>query len=597
MPYAKLQNFQKTGIATAPTARLGKVTARIFTGASSKATEKKLLGIIEKNGGKLVSKEPDSKESKIILYRLSSLTNTSLNFIALEEEIELYQGFPRTTSVESPINRQAARMANISSARSFFDLDGRNTTIGVMEPGCPQVEKGYLSKKLVHGDSLNQEVVKKLAKGLKDPICSKINGEKFPILYNSCHATHVIGTLAANKNAKEASGIAQGAGILVRSFSSGYNLNKSLLSKQFKLTDVNNHSYGLKDFLPLAGKYHKWSETIDRSAFNGSSLNVVAAGNNRREHIKSPYGISKNGLHFGTVSGAGVAKNALTVGSLRDYSIDTNETVYFSKRQKLSVFSDVGPTNDGRIKPEVMANGEWLYSPGISIGNDPRKAIYRSAGTSMATPVVTGAAALLQQLSERHRKRKLNANELKTVLIHGACTAKSRIYGKVICKGGNVPPSYDAGFGEIDAIASACAVASKYGDLREMLIPKGGRIKINFTRKVKDTDKPECEPKEIIAATIGWIDDVGLGLRQDIDFWIQTHEGSKKILPWSLNPSSPEKLAKRSINLLDNVEKITFPASRLNQVSHFSLVIDAKKASRAVKVALAWSGPFVATYP
>jgi hypothetical protein len=74
----------------------------------------------------------------------------------------------------------------------------------------------------------------------------------------------------------------------------------------------------------------------------------------------------------------------------------------------LSTFSSHGPTRDGRVKPDITATGEWVLSCAVQSELDMLAAIEpakvaagkkhkRSSGTSMASPVVAGIAALYLQ--------------------------------------------------------------------------------------------------------------------------------------------------------------------------------------------------------
>ena len=113
------------------------------------------------------------------------------------------------------------------------------------------------------------------------------------------------------------------------------------------------------------------------------------------------------------VSSFTCSDKVITVGSYTNRNYYTNANFAITRDTtlhpgRLSVFSSKGPTRDGRIKPDITATGEWVLSCGtqselnILASIEPEKVAAgkkhkRSSGTSMASPVVAGIAALYLQ--------------------------------------------------------------------------------------------------------------------------------------------------------------------------------------------------------
>lgn len=91
---------------------------------------------------------------------------------------------------------------------------------------------------------------------------------------------------------------------------------------------------------------------------------------------------SNEGDGFCTLGIPGDAEHILTIGAVNNRGVRAS-------------FSSVGPTYDGRIKPDVMAMGEGTY---VASGNPQWGGnYYNGNGTSFATPVLAGAVACLRQ--------------------------------------------------------------------------------------------------------------------------------------------------------------------------------------------------------
>lgn len=112
---------------------------------------------------------------------------------------------------------------------------------------------------------------------------------------------------------------------------------------------------------------------------NNGVVVCAAAGNEGYVKSDTPEGPSE-GYRTISITDPGNADLVITVGATHRFKPHTYGVSYFSSR---------GPTGDGRVKPDIVAPGEKIEAP-VPNGDSARK-----DGTSMATPHVSGAAALL----------------------------------------------------------------------------------------------------------------------------------------------------------------------------------------------------------
>ncbi len=115
---------------------------------------------------------------------------------------------------------------------------------------------------------------------------------------------------------------------------------------------------------------------------------------------------------YGSIGPISTAKNILVVGAVRDLPDGYTDP----EEVEITSYSVFGPTDDGRIKPDIVTNGEALYSS--YTGSD--SAYRRLSGTSMSAPGATGSMALLQEHHYKVYGSYLNAASMKGLVLHTA---------------------------------------------------------------------------------------------------------------------------------------------------------------------------------
>ena len=236
------------------------------------------------------------------------------------------------------------------------------------------------------------------------------------------HGTHVNGTVAGGGIAREQYPGYAPKSTLVVQYYSGILSNAATYVADYGMV-VTNNSYGdVTGNCSYMGYYDLQSRILDQMAFSLPNLqNVFSAGNDGGATCLT-YPTS-----FRTVlSGYQAAKNVLTIGATDRTGVVTS-------------FSSRGPVQDGRTKPELMADGLWT----ISTVPTPDDSYNVQQGTSMSSPAVAGGLALLY---EKYRLQNSGANP------------KNGLMKALICNGGtdlgNTGPDYTYGFGRMNLLRS-----------------------------------------------------------------------------------------------------------------------------------------------
>ncbi len=441
------------------------------------------------------------------------------------------------------------------------------------------------------------------------------------------HATHVSGTMVATGLDLQAKGMANMATLWAYDW---HDDGSEMARAAGEGMTISNHSYGSLSgwhFGSFSGNqaWHWFGNTsisqtedykfgyYDERAANFDQLArlapnyliVFAAGNDRND--------VHSGLHYVWVSGEGwvqsseprdpdggedgynsittysTAKNILTVGATRTviggYQ-DPSDVV-------MSDFSGWGPTDDGRIKPDLVGDGVDVLSSGAQ-GNS---SYYTSSGTSMAAPNVSGSLLLVQELHEQLTGDFLWGSSMKGLAIHTANQT-----------GVSAGPDYEFGWGLLNAEAAATLLLDPYyHTIHEEVLNTGGTYEIEFygngTDEVKATlcwMDPQATPHPLSTA----LNNPALRLINDLDMRITAVSGEEEgtvYFPYILDPSNPSAPATTGDNFRDNVEVIypgvLPPGQYVLSISHkgstlqgnnqsFSLILSAPPSDCSVEVSV-----------
>lgn len=471
----------------------------------------------------------------------------------------VYYNSHNNTSTKSSI--QTARVQKLHNGYLLGqEITGNNMILGIWDGAIPLADHQNLG--------INRVIDKDLEYN-NTPLQSSIN-----------HATHVAGTMIGNGNSQIfAKGLAPLAILWANTWHN--DLAEMTLQASEGLL-ISNHSYGLNNraYVNLPGYfglYTNAAQNIDKLTYNADMfLPIYSAGNDRGGIF---YGgnlvlLNSSKLGYDLMTNECVAKNPVVVAAvvgITNYTIDHQGT----NNVEMSTFSQWGPTDDFRIKPDISAKGVSVYSStGTGIAN-----YSILSGTSMAAPAVSAVFSLWQQIHNsfwpeaNNNSGFMKAASVKALMAHTASEA-GEFEGP--------DPKFGWGLinaergGEILKEASQNKTIFKehtllnYQEIKYYITIDGTQP---LTATMAWTDK-ESEPTQIAESDTS-------KLINDLDMRISftTNNNTETIIyPWVMNKSWLNLYATRGDNDADPIEKITYfnPNTGLAPAGNYVITINHK---------------------
>jgi hypothetical protein len=378
------------------------------------------------------------------------------------------------------------------------------------------------------------------------------------------HGTHVCSIIAGDGAASGGAiqGMAPAAKLVMQSIRdqfgdySGFPVDLAELFQQAYDAGVrvHNDSWGFRG----AGLYTTDAFELDQFVFEHPDfLIVVAAGNEGQQPIPLQPGDAVGRIDYNSIASPGSSKNALTVGACcsprddgpyqgkfwRDYQgrlpspqfpLVSDEPICGSV-DVLAAFSSRGPTDDTRVKPDLVAPGTVILaarsgpsSPAPHLEETAFGGHYTyQSGTSMAAPVVAGAAALVRQYYVKEQGHaKPSAALLKATLINGTQwiatkTAEDDAVGR---------PNFHQGFGRLNLRQTLPLPANPEGfSLRFADINRDEPAALNSNIASKSAWKKRIQVKAGLPLrfTLCWTDHPAHGLQNHLNLMVQAPAGQR----------------------------------------------------------------------
>jgi PGF-pre-PGF domain-containing protein len=362
------------------------------------------------------------------------------------------------------LNDVAANITNVYETRNTYGLNGSGQIVAVADTG---LDTG-VNDASMHDDFEGRIIEIYDTAGDKN-LADIISG----------HGTHIAGSVLGDGScsdgrfkgmAPQAELIFQAAGNNIDCIILPNDLNDLFSQAYDNGARIHTNSWGDEK---INGEYTIISKDLDLFMWNHPDMLILMAAGN--EGVDSD---SDGIIDLDSICSPATAKNCISVGAsenirsdkLDSYSTLINGNTRFpsypinsdkmaNNTEGLAAFSSRGPTDDGRIKPDVVAPGTYIISTKSSVKNpnyelwddyDANSNYTYGGGTSMSTPIVAGTAALIRQYYMQNESITPTAALLKATIINGAYNMTPGQYDIGQHKEIQTRPDNASGWGRID---------------------------------------------------------------------------------------------------------------------------------------------------
>jgi hypothetical protein len=379
------------------------------------------------------------------------------------------------------------------------------------------------------------------------------------------HGTHVSGSALGNGHSATMGGDIQGTAPKAKL------VLQSLLDSTGGLGGIPNDLNDLFDqpYTHDQARIHtnSWGTTIPGLAYDASAKEIDEFVWDRKDMVicfaAGNSGVDQNAngvIDSGSVGSQSAAKNCITVGAsesnrpkveltyegLDPASFPSNPIASDTMADApdgMAAFSSRGLTKEGRIKPDVVAPGTSILSthsrnappPSPIFGSSTDPLFFFDSGTSMATPLVAGCAAVLRETLVTNGTTHPTADLIKVLLINGAV----ELVGQYNPSEAGRSPNGNSGWGRVNLAGSVIIPGPNsdggFGTGGPLKQGHQDTIDINIPKDHPGAQSGEAatgaaptSAGRTLKVTIVWTDPPGAALQNDLDLIVEASNGQKR---------------------------------------------------------------------